>query len=283
MEDSNPGFIQTSLGGVGRNIADNIRRLRLDTRLITAMGNDKEGEVIKNSAIDLGIDIRLSIITTSHRTSTYLYVLDEQGELVVAVSDMDIIERLTPDYFSKLIPKIDHSPYTVIDANLPQKTIEYLANNLVKTHLVLDPVSITKAIKAAAVLGKFYAIKVNKTEAEALTGLTLNSSDKIIEAGHQLVAAGVDRVFITLGEGGVYYQDSDDGFFREAIKTEVINTTGAGDAFTAAMVYGFVEGLNKQSLVDFCIAASTIALCDQHTIAADLSIEAVKTILSKNL
>ena len=283
MEDSNPGFIQTSLGGVGRNIADNISKFDLDTRLITAVGDDKRGVMVKANARDLGIDMELSITAAEYHTSTYLYVLDEHGELVVAVSDMSIVKQLTPDYFKKLITKIDHSPYTVIDANLPQKSIAYLAENLVKTRIVLDPVSIAKATRAKDILKKLYAIKVNKTEAEALTGLTLDSQKMIAEAGRQLVAAGIDRVFITLGGDGVYYQDSDIGFFREAIKTNVINATGAGDAFTAAMIYGFTEQLGNEELVDFCIGASTIALCDEQTIALDLNTESVKTILTKHL
>ena len=283
MEDSNPGFIQTSLGGVGRNIADNICKFDLDTRLITAVGDDKRGVMVKANARDLGIDMELSITTAECHTSTYLYVLDEHGELVVAVSDMSIVKQLTPHYFKKLITKIDHSPYTVIDANLPQKSIEYLAEHLVKTRIVLDPVSIAKATRAKHILDKLYAIKVNKTEAEALTGLTLDSETMIAKAGQQLVAAGIERVFITLGGDGVYYQDSDTGFFREAIKTNVVNATGSGDAFTAAMIYGFTEQLGNEELVDFCIGASTIALCDEQTIASNLNTESVKNILTKHL
>lgn len=280
MQDSNPGLIQTSLGGVGRNIADNIRKFELDTRLITAVGNDKEGALVKDNARELGIDMELSMSSSEHQTSTYLYVLDEQGEMVVAVSDMGIVDQLTPEYFKRLITKIDHSPYTVIDANLPQDTIEYLANSLVNTRLVLDPVSITKAIRAKDVLDKFYAIKVNQAEAEALTGLTLKTPDSIAEAGSMLVQEGVDRVFITLGEEGVYYKDYDSWLFSTAIETDVVNATGAGDAFTAAMIYGFTQNLSNKALVDFCIGASTIALGDEQTIASDLSIKSVTTLLS---
>ncbi len=283
MEDSNPGFIQTSLGGVGRNIADNMSKFNLDTRLITAIGDDKEGAMVKDNARELSIDMDESIITTENRTSTYLYVLDEHGELVVAVSDMSIVEQLTPEYFKKLLIKIDHSPYTVIDANLLQGSIEYLAENLKSTRLVLDPVSITKAVRAKNVLSKFYAVKVNRTEAEVLTGLTLDSQEMMAKAGQKLVEYGVKRVFITLGGDGVYYQDCDHGFFREAIKTKVINATGAGDAFTAAMIYGFAENLSKVDLVDFCIGASTIALSDEKTIASDLTIDTVNKIMKKSL
>jgi len=281
MEDSNPGVIQSSLGGVGRNIADNIKKLELDTRLISAIGDDKEGEMVKDNARRLNIDMDLCITSETHRTSTYLYVLNDLGELVVAVSDMDIVQLLTPKYFEKLRVKIDRSPYTVIDANLPQETIEYLCQNLTQTRLILDPVSITKAIKTKNVLDKFYAIKVNKTEAEALSGICLDSATGIIQAGQTLLSFGVQRVFITLGSQGVYYQDAKEGFFRDAIKTKVVNATGAGDAFTAAMVYGFSKELSNQELVDFCIAASVIALSDEQAIAEALSPETVTNILNK--
>ena len=282
MEDSNPGVIKASLGGVGRNIADNLCKFQLDTRFITAIGDDNEGLMVKDNARLLGIDMEQSITTSKHRTSTYLYVLDKYGELAIAVSDMGIVDTLTPNYFKRLLVKIEHSPFTILDANLPQDTIEYLSRSLNKTLLIFDPVSITKATKVKAVLNKFYAIKVNKAEAEALTGLTLNTQEMIKKAGLQLVDSGVDRVFITLGSRGVYYQDKHQSFFRKAIKTSVVNATGAGDAFTAAMVYGFTKNLNNEQLVDFCIGASTITLSAQETISSDLTIDTVNAILKKH-
>ena len=282
MEDSNPGVIKASLGGVGRNIADNLCKFKLDVRFITAIGDDNEGLMVKDNARLLGIDMEQSITTAEHRTSTYLYILDKYGELVIAVSDMGIVDQLTPTYFKKLLVKIDHSPYTILDANLPQETIEYLSRNLIKTKLIFDPVSITKATKVKDVLNKFYAIKVNKTEAEALTGLTLDTQEMIVKAGLQLLDYGVERIFITMGSGGVYYQDKHNGFFRKAIKTSVVNATGAGDAFTAAMIYGFTENLNSEQLVDFCIGASTITLAAQETISSDLTIDTVNAILNNH-
>jgi pseudouridine kinase len=279
MEDSNPGTINTSLGGVGSNIAHNIYMFDMDTRLITALGNDKEGLMVKDSARNLGIDMELSITSSEQRTSTYMYVLDENGEMVVAVSDMSIVSLLTPEYFKKLLTKIDHSPYTVIDANLPKTTIEYLANHLQKTKLVLDPVSITKAKRAQDVLNRFYSIKVNRLEAETLVGYSLDNEAAIISAGEALVARGVKKVFITMGANGVYYHDNDGGFFTKAPKCQVVNATGAGDAFTAAMIYGFVEGLEKQNLVNFCIGASTVAISSNETIATNMSVETVMNLV----
>lgn len=282
MEDSNPGYIKTSLGGVGRNISDNMSLLGLDTRLITAIGEDKEGMLVKDNARSLGIDMEASITTDGYRTSTYMYVLDEKGEMVVAVSDMSIVDTLNPVYFRKLLQKIDRSPYTVIDANLPQETIEYLAEELKETKLVLDPVSVAKAVKVANVLDKFYSVKLNKLEAEAILGYPLKGHEAIVKAGKELVSKGVQRVFITVGEKGVYYHDKNGSIFRKAIKTEVVNATGAGDAFTAAMVYGFVNELSSEEMVDICIGAATVALTNSNTIADNLSVESVMKVIANN-
>ena len=276
MEDSNPGEIRTFLGGVGRNIAENMRCLGLDTRLITAVGEDKEGQMIRESAMQMGIDMEETLVTAKESTSSYMYILNDERELVAAISDMSVVDMLTPGFFNRLLAKIDYSPYTVIDGNLPQASIEYLAMNLKETKLVLDPVSVAKAVRALDVLGSFYAVKVNKLEAEALLGTELKSKGAIEAAGKALLDKGVNRVFITLGGDGVYYCDAEGGFFRQAMKVDVVNVTGAGDAFTAAMVYAFVNDLNRDETVDFCVGASVLALSSHDTISSDMSPTAIK-------
>ncbi|NLY20375.1 MAG: winged helix-turn-helix transcriptional regulator, partial [Tissierellia bacterium] len=74
-KDSNPGKITYSVGGVGRNIAENLAKLKVDTRLLTAIGNDRNGDLIKENAMVNNIDIQHSIFSDSHETATYLAIL----------------------------------------------------------------------------------------------------------------------------------------------------------------------------------------------------------------
>ena len=99
-EDSNPGSISMSLGGVGRNIAHNLSLMGTDVRLLTAYGDDFSGQKIAASCSELGIDISHALRLTDAATSTYLYLTDEHGEMALAVSDMEICKKITPAYLA---------------------------------------------------------------------------------------------------------------------------------------------------------------------------------------
>ena len=84
--DSNPGAVSSSLGGVGRNIAHNMALLGLDVRLVTAFGDDLNAQKLAASCGELGIDISQSPVIPGGRTSTYLFINDERGDMALAVS-----------------------------------------------------------------------------------------------------------------------------------------------------------------------------------------------------
>jgi pseudouridine kinase len=275
MEDSNPGTILRSLGGVGRNIAENMAKMGMSIRLITAYGSDSDGQIIKDNAVIHNIDIEDCYISTSEQTSTYLYILDEKGDMVTAISDMKITEKINEAFLRTKIQKIDNAKFTVIDANLPEESLKYLAQTLNQTKLVLDTVSTTKALRVKEIIGKFYAIKPNKLEAEMLLGQKLESKEDLIQAGETFKALGVKVVIITLGSEGVYYTDANQSFFKEAKPQMVVNVTGAGDAFTAGLVYGLVNGFEAEALVEFAVGAASVALLSPDTIAKNMSIETI--------
>ena len=97
LSDSNPGRVRTSPGGVGRNIAHNLRLLGLPVRLIAAFGEDLYADVIRRSCREIGIDTEDAVTVPGEATSTYLYLADHTGEMHLAVSDMEICRFLTPD------------------------------------------------------------------------------------------------------------------------------------------------------------------------------------------
>ena len=99
-KDSNPGKVELSLGGVGRNIAHNMRLLGVPTYLLTAVGGDSRASQVEESCKELGIDLSHALRVPDGRTSTYVFVGDNDGDMAVAVADMEICEKLTPDYFA---------------------------------------------------------------------------------------------------------------------------------------------------------------------------------------
>ena len=81
-KDSNPGKVELSLGGVGRNIAHNMRLLGVPTYLLTAVGGDSRASQVEESCKELGIDLSHALRVPDGRTSTYVFVGD---------SDVDIL------------------------------------------------------------------------------------------------------------------------------------------------------------------------------------------------
>ena len=106
-------------GGVGRNIAHNMALLGLDVRLLTAFGDDLYAQRIAASCGELGIDISQALQVPGGSTSTYLYLNGPDGDMALAVSDMDICQKLTPQFLSSRLTLLNNAQLIVADANLP--------------------------------------------------------------------------------------------------------------------------------------------------------------------
>lgn len=239
--DSNPGFVSLRPGGVGRNIAHNLCLMGLDVSLIAALGSDVYAAAILESCTALNLDMSMARVLRDYRSSTYLYVTDESGDMEVGISDMEIVRHISPDYLKPLMERINSASAVVLDANLAPETIAFLAENCTAP-LYADPVSTAKAERLLPVLNRLFAIKPNRIEAEHLTG------EKDAErAARALLAAGVERVFISLGAQGMLAAEGKEMIRFPNVKADVVNTTGAGDAATAALVWAGVHGMDLQN------------------------------------
>ncbi len=268
--DSNPGRVTMSLGGVGRNIAHNLRLLSQPVRLITAFGDDLHAAKIQNSCRELGIDVSDSLVIPGAATSSYLFITDENGEMQLAVSDMEIYRHLTPEFLSGKLDLIERACLCVVDTNIPQESIEFLAER-VNVPLFVDPVSTTKMHKLKNVLGKIHTFKPNRLEAELLTGIPITDEASLKQAAHLLLDTGMKRVFISLGEKGVYAADQEESILLPSIPTHVRNTTGGGDCFMAGLAYAYKKNLSLAQSAQIALAAGSICSEGEHTINEELS------------
>ena len=94
MRDSNPGSLHTSLGGVCRNICENLARLGETVRLITVVGDDVQGRGIIEGCEKAGIDMSATRVLRGERSSSYISIMDGDGDMLLAMSDMHIIKQL---------------------------------------------------------------------------------------------------------------------------------------------------------------------------------------------
>ena len=274
--DSNPGQVRMSLGGVGRNIAHNMALLGLDVRLVTALGDDMNAQKITTSCIELGIDLAPSLQVPGAATSTYLFLTDEKGDMELAVSDMEIYQHLTPRFLSTKEALLNNARLVVADTNIPAESLAWLAENC-KAPLFVDTVSTAKAAKVQPILGRLHTLKPNRIEAELLSGISITGEESLERCAQALLDTGLHRVFISLGADGVYAADHLGG--REHVPcfpARMVNTTGCGDAFMAALAWSWLEGLGLDESARAGLAASAIAMEGEETINPELDVSALR-------
>lgn len=269
-QDSNPGSVRLSLGGVGRNIAHNLALLGTDVHLLTAYGDDLYGERVAASCSELGIDLSHALRIAGGATSTYLYLTDHRGEMALAVSDMEICKKITPSYLSSQLPLLQNAQVVVADANLSAESLEFLAENCAAP-LFVDPVSTAKAQKLRPILGKIHTLKPNRLEAELLSGVPIRSEQDLERAADVLTEMGLHRMFISLGSQGVYAAMGSERLRLPNLPGQMVNTTGCGDAFMAALVWAYLEGMDLKSTALAGLAAGAIAMESGETINPALS------------
>ena len=273
--DSNPGKVRMSLGGVGRNIAHNLSLMGTDVRLLTAYGDDLYGQKIAASCSELGIDISHALRLSGEHTSTYLYITDPDGEMALAVSDMSICDRITPQYLAANLPLLQNAQVIVCDANIPTEALVYLAENC-DVPIFCDPVSTIKAEKVRPILGKFHTLKPNRLEAELLSGVPIRDKADVEEAARVLLSTGLRRVFISLGSEGCYGATHNGSMWMPNFPVNMVNTTGCGDAFMAALVWAYLEGTELEGTLRAGLAASSIAIETTETINPAMSATLLK-------
>lgn len=265
QRDSNPGRVQVCLGGVGRNIAHNMALLGVDTRMVTVFGDDFHAQRIISSCGELGIDISKSLQIPGESTSTYLYIAGRDGDMALALSDMEIYRHITPEFLAARAPLLQGAGAVVVDANIPAESIEWLAGH-VKAPIFADPVSVAKADRLRPALGRLHALKPNTDEAKLLSGVDITDEASLNRAADVLLDTGLERVFLSMGADGVLAAGHTGRVRLPNPPGNMVNTTGCGDAFMAALVWAHLNGLGLEESAKAGLAAASIAMEGSETI-----------------
>lgn len=282
MHDSNPGKIETSLGGVGRNIAENLARLSEPVRLLSAVGDDIYGRRIIEESEDAGIDMSAILLAKDYPTSMYLSIMDETNEMKVAISQMDIYKKIDTGFIKNHELLIKNSSAIVIDTNLEQETIEYIASNFSGIDIFADPVSNQKSLRLKSSLSALHTLKPNIYEVNALIGIDIKNTDDAKRAVREFLKRGLRQVFISMGKEGVIAADNDQCIAVSAHTDNIKSVTGAGDAFMAGAVDGWLSNKTIEEQAVFATAASLVALESGSTINPLMSQKAVQEMIKNS-
>lgn len=284
LHDSNPGHMNTSAGGVTRNVSENFARLGGNVKLITAVGNDVFADKICSECISAGIDISHILKVDNHASSTYISVLDENGDMFVALSDMSVLLELSLEFLHSKGNIIKGSRLITCDPALSPDVMQEILNLYADTIPVfVDPVSQSYAEVIVDFIGKFHTAKPNILETEILSGMKIHDKKDLYKAAEKILDKGLKRIFVSLGSDGCLYMDREGRHVEKKLKPveKMVNATGSGDAFMAAVIYSYINEFTLDDTIDYALAAGIAALSHEKTINPNMSASLIENILKE--
>ena len=242
LASSNPAAQTESAGGVARNIAENLARLGLPVQLLTAVGQDPAGQALLAEAAALGIRTQGSLQLAEVPTGSYTAVLDERGDLVIGLAQMQACEALDPGFLQSTLALRRSASWTVLDLNLPAPTVAALLAEAAAGQRPLAAVaaSVPKMDRLPRELRGLALLLLNRDELAACTGLALDGEAALDAAWAQLQSRGLQGLVLTQGGGAVRCALAGQPLAEvPALPVpDIVEVTGAGDAFSAGVIAG---------------------------------------------
>ncbi len=247
-------------GGKGANQAVCAAKLGADVKFVARVGDDSFGEASLDNLAATGVDTRF--VTKDHSTPSgvALIVVDEKGENAIVVAPGANL-RLTPEDVDRARDAIAGADAVVLQLEIPQDTVAHtieVARSL-GVRIVLNPAPIRPISRE--LLGMVDVLIPNQHEAADLIGRPGEGRDiDPSTAATELRAYGAGAVVITLGGKGSYVCAEGISEVIEPMRVTPVDTTAAGDAFTASLACGLAEGQDISSAVRFATKVAAISV-----------------------
>jgi pseudouridine kinase len=254
---SNPARAGAHVGGIARNVAENLVRLGLAARLVSAVGEDGAGARVRDETAAAGVDVSGVRRIAGAATGGYVAVLDRGGDLVIGLADTAAAETLTAEDMARERGHIAAADLVFADTNLAPATLAALraAAAGLGRPLAVDLVSPGKAGRLGGGLAGVALALANRASAAALVG----SGDPEALA-LAILALGAGQVIVTCGAAGIVHAGAGRARAYPAPASHVVDVTGAGDALTAGAIAGLLAGLAPEAMCRCAQEAARLTL-----------------------
>ncbi len=283
--DSNPGKVRISCGGVARNISENLARLGVDVKLLTVLGADSHGHQLIRETQNAGVDMSEALILPGETTSTYLSILDDRGDMALALSGMEIMNSLNREYIRSRNRTIANASLIILDANLSAPVLEHITKTYSHIPILADPVSSSKVERFSNCLSGIHTLKPNAMEAGMISGVSCTEEKGLRDTAEALLKKGVKNVVISRNDRGIFFLSHAEEIQMpnpEKLPGTPVNATGAGDAFLAGLAWSLMAGEPAEEQLKKGLAASALTLCHENTINPEISAEKIELIIKEN-
>lgn len=235
--------ISRTPGGVARNIANQLALLNVPVQLISVVGNDADGNWLKQNCIGTGIGIDM-LLVEHIATGKYTGVIDSDGSLFTAMINKLSVDLITPAYLEHHATYLKTASFILVDANISIESLEWLIAfcNAYEPKLIIEPVSVGPAEKLGTVnLNGVYLITPNEDELPAMCDKIVKNSDTI-EQVEYLMNQGVQNIWLHMGAEGSAWFHRHKRWQLKPQPVNVVDCTGAGDASVAGFIFASMSG-----------------------------------------
>lgn len=270
---SNPAGIRVTRGGTARNVAENLGLLGADVKLVSAVGDDRTGRRLMEQTAAASVDLTYVQKVDGENTGAYMAVLETDGSLSVAMEDVGVMTAVSPSYLYQHRRLFRDAQMVMMDGSLTDDAIGMVVRlcEQYKVPLIADPSSTRLAGKIRPYLDNLHLIVPNMPEAAALCDTAEEQTAS--QLAQQLVQQGVKNVIITLPDYGISYATPKEMGRIPAKFSNMVDSTGSGDAATAAIMFGLLNGMQPIEAIRLGAAAIGLTLQTAETVVPELSLD----------
>lgn len=268
-------------GGKGANQAYALGVLGASVGMIGAVGYDETGEMLIANLKKAKVNTKKIVKLKNINTGNAFITVDKNGENSIIVAS-GANGKLTKEMIDKNISMIKAAKIIVMQLEIPLDVVEYtakLAKSLGKI-VVLDPAPAVSHLPKD-LYKHIDIIKPNETEIQTLCNSKANSDDEFIGLANSLVEKGVKNVIVTLGSRGSLLVNKNGVQKYDAIDVKVVDTTAAGDTFTAGMVKTLVDGSSLEEAIKYGHIVSALAVTKHGAQSSIPSKKEIKRFIEK--
>ncbi|MDO5099350.1 MAG: ribokinase [Corynebacterium sp.] len=240
-----PDF-QLGCGGKGANQAIAAARNGSEVLMLTRVGNDAFAANTKANFAANGIDTTYVLDTDTTSGVAPIFVDKNSQNSILIIKGANA--KLSPADIDQAKADLEKCSLIILQLEIPLESVYYAIElgNQLGIPVLLNPAPATPGLELDRITGCDYFMP-NETELALITGMPVDTMERVKEAAKTLSDAGITNVVVTLGARGVYYLTESGEGEIPPFKVEAVDTTGAGDAFIGAFANAIETGLDLEA------------------------------------
>jgi pseudouridine kinase len=272
----NPGITQFYHGGVGRNVAETMALLGSGVRFSASVQEGGIGHEVLSRLNEAGVEIDgINVSAAPDAHGMWVAILHRDGDLACSISQSPNAIYMEEAWHRHGARLLDGARLVVLEFDISDKLAEAVLDDAAAADIPVVglPGNFEAIRRRPDLLSRLHTFVCNQTEAEELWGeRPVVSVPAAKEAAKALLARGLEQVVVTLGAQGsvAMAQGWDEPCHVPALQVDVVDTTGAGDAFVAGLSDALAHGANLRLAVQAAARVAAWTVSGSESVCRDL-------------